>query len=156
MALFIVNNVLAVIWMGLTGTLTVTQFCIGLVLGFGALHIFRGVFGNTRYTQRGVAFFIFVTYFIKAFVIANISVIYIILFRSIQSLEPNIIVFSVRDLSEIEVMLLAHSITLTPGTTTIDYADGQLTVHALDAPDPQAVRESIDQELLKPLLGFTR
>ena len=52
--------------------------------------------------------------------------------------------------------MLAHSITLTPGTTSIDVdkSNDTLYIHSFDGADPAAVRKSIDKTLKKPLLGY--
>ena len=45
------------------------------------------------------------------------------------------------------IAILAGTITLTPGTVSADLSDEghSLLVHALDAPDPAAVREEIKE-----------
>ena len=57
-----------------------------------------------------------------------------------------------------EIILLSHSISLTPGTTSVDVdlEKRELLIHALEADDPAAIVEDIRENLLKPLLGFTR
>ena len=68
------------------------------------------------------------------------------------------ITYDVAGLSKLEILLLSHCISLTPGTTTIDVAANfeYLTLHVLDAPDPAAVRKGIDETLKRGILAFTR
>jgi multicomponent Na+:H+ antiporter subunit E len=49
--------------------------------------------------------------------------------------------------------LLANSITLTPGTITVDLADGEMSVHALDAPYAEGLEESGFVRRLRKLEG---
>ena len=78
-------------------------------------------------------------------IVANIQVAWIILTRSNASLRPAWVVIPL-DLKEPEaITILAGTITLTPGTVSADLSNEghSLLVHALDAPDPDAVRDEI-------------
>ncbi|SEN17649.1 multisubunit potassium/proton antiporter, PhaE subunit [Loktanella fryxellensis] len=75
----------------------------------------------------------------------NLTVAMQVLFYRKDSLRPAWIVIPL-DLKRPEaITILAGTITLTPGTLTVDLAqDGcTLLVHALHAPDPDAVRDDI-------------
>lgn len=78
-------------------------------------------------------------------ILNNLTVAILILFHRNDSLRPAWIVVPL-DLRQPEaITILAGTITLTPGTLTVDLAqDGRaLLVHALHAPDPDAVRDDI-------------
>ncbi|WP_296418667.1 Na+/H+ antiporter subunit E [Pseudooctadecabacter sp.] len=78
-------------------------------------------------------------------IIANIEVAWIILTRRNKNLRPAWIVIPL-DLRDPEaITVLAGTITLTPGTVSADMSNTgrHLLVHALDAPDPDAVRDEI-------------
>lgn len=89
-----------------------------------------------------------ITYCLLVFwdiIVANIEVAWIILTRSNASLRPAWVVVPL-DLKEPEaITILAGTITLTPGTVSADLSEEghSLLVHALDAPDPDAVRDEI-------------
>ncbi|MFN3613342.1 MAG: Na+/H+ antiporter subunit E [Rubrimonas sp.] len=78
-------------------------------------------------------------------VIANIAVARIILFRRTEDLKPAFFTVPLDLRSPEAITLLAGTITMTPGTVSAEIsADGRaLLVHALDAPDPDAVRDEI-------------
>lgn len=61
------------------------------------------------------------------------------------TLRPAIVAVPVTLRSRAAVVLLADMVTLTPGTTSLHVSeDGRtLYVHAMDAPDPEALRASI-------------
>ena len=77
--------------------------------------------------------------------VANVEVAWIVLTRPNSKLHPAWVVIPL-DLKQPEaISILAGTITLTPGTVSADMSDGghSLLVHALDAPDPDAVRDQI-------------
>lgn len=77
--------------------------------------------------------------------VANIQVAWIVLTRPNDKLRPAWIEIPL-DLKEPEaITVLAGTITLTPGTVSADLSDEghSLLVHALDAEDPDAIRDEI-------------
>jgi multicomponent K+:H+ antiporter subunit E len=78
-------------------------------------------------------------------VVANVAVAKIVLFKPNHRLQPAFIVIPLELRAPEAITLLAGTITMTPGTVTAELsADGRsLLVHALDAPDPDAVRDEI-------------
>lgn len=77
--------------------------------------------------------------------VANIVVAGLILFRKADSLQSRCIVVPLDLTSPEAITTLAGTITMTPGTVTIDLsADAKsLLVHCLHAPDPQGVVDDI-------------
>ena len=78
-------------------------------------------------------------------IVANIQVARIILFMPPDQIRSAFITVPVDLPSPEALTLLAGTITLTPGTVTVDVsADGRaLLIHALHAPDPDATRDDI-------------
>ncbi|MFQ5658319.1 MAG: Na+/H+ antiporter subunit E, partial [Candidatus Methylomirabilales bacterium] len=79
---------------------------------------------------------------------ANLQVIYLV-FHPKMPIRPGIISFATRHRSPLGTTLLANSITLTPGTLTMDLSPDHKTlyVHTLDISDPEEVREGIRRGL---------
>jgi multicomponent K+:H+ antiporter subunit E len=77
--------------------------------------------------------------------VANVIVAGLILFRKTESLETKSVVVPLDLTSPEAITTLAGTITMTPGTVTIDLsADAKsLLVHCLHAPDPQGVVDDI-------------
>jgi multicomponent Na+:H+ antiporter subunit E len=67
---------------------------------------------------------------IKEIVVANIEVAKAIA-RTSMDIEPTVIRLKASQTSELGRVIYANSITLTPGTVTIDLEGDELTVHAL-------------------------
>lgn len=120
--------------------------------------------GNSRerrrrsWWKRGWGLVWFVACFAKELVLANIAVARTVLFQHRRDLAPDFLTYDLGGLTEFEIVVLTHCITLTPGTTSVEVREGrrELLVHALDARDPEAVRVSIKQGLETPLLAWTR
>jgi multisubunit Na+/H+ antiporter MnhE subunit len=107
---------------------------------------------------RVVGFFAFGLHFSRELVLANIAIAKSVLFQKREDLAPGFLTYPLKGLSRFEILLLTHSITLTPGTTSVSISDDQteLMVHAFDARDPEGVRASIKNGLEIPLLAWTR
>lgn len=108
--------------------------------------------------SQAVGFFLFVIAFLRALVLANLQLAKTILFEKREDLSPGFLTYPVENLSKLEILVLSHCITLTPGTTTVEISADftKLTLHALDARDPEATVKSIREELERPLLRWTR
>lgn len=108
--------------------------------------------------QRALSFFRFCGGFLWALVAANLQMARVVLFRPLRHLTPAFIKYPIKDLSNLEVVLLSHCITLTPGTTSVEISADRTTlvIHALDGSDPAAVCRSIQSELEMPMLAWTR
>jgi multicomponent K+:H+ antiporter subunit E len=78
-------------------------------------------------------------------IVANFQVARIILFLPADRIQSAWITVPLDLTSPEAISLLAGTITMTPGTLTADIsADGRaLLVHALHAPDPDAIRDEI-------------
>ena len=57
-----------------------------------------------------------------------------------------------------EILLLSHAISLTPGTATVDVEDNfrTLRLHTIDSRDLEATRRGIRDNLERRILAFTR
>lgn len=65
--------------------------------------------------------------------------------------EPRIVRLDASDLEPVDQALLGNSITLTPGTLTLDADQGQLLVHALDVDGAQGL---VNGEMLRRVQGL--
>ncbi len=72
--------------------------------------------------------------------LSNLHVAYLVLHPRMP-VEPNLVEFETSLRSESAQVLLAQSITLTPGTVTVDVSDGRFMVHCLSAKSRQGMEE---------------
>jgi multicomponent Na+:H+ antiporter subunit E len=83
---------------------------------------------------------------------ANIQVAYLILHPRMP-IDPVLVRFRTELPSDVAEVLLAHSITLTPGTVTIDVQDGDYLVHALNTPTAEELIEGGMQDRVGRVFG---
>ena len=153
-----VNLVLATIWLLLSQTPSPTVFAVGFFLGFALVALFRKVLDGEAYVRRCLAFLKFLLIFTREFLLANLKVAGVILFRTREALHPNFLTYEVAGLTRFEILLLSYCVSLTPGTTTVRITDDfqTLIIHALNAEHPARIRAGIDRRLKQPILRFTR
>ena len=87
---------------------------------------------------------LYISVFLRDLVIANFDVAYRVLAPSMP-IEPAVLVFPLRVRKEVAITTIANSITLTPGTLTMDYDEAHhaLVIHAIDGRDPDALKRPI-------------
>lgn len=155
---FALNLVVAVMWLLLSTEPSVSSFALGFGLGFLLLAVFRSVVGSESYVRRVVAFLRFIVRFAVEFLRANAKVAWAVLFRARSSFRPDFVRYDISDLTRAEILLLSYCVSLTPGSTTVEISDDfkELTLHALDAERPDALRSEIDRTLKHGILAFTR
>lgn len=92
--------------------------------------------------------------FLKALTVANLQVAWIVIQPRLP-IRPGILALRTRHRSEVGVTLLANSITLTPGTLTMDIGPTGdiLYIHVLDIAHPEEAREAIRRDLEQYTLG---
>ena len=101
-----------------------------------------------RFYRLIPAFVQYLYYLVKEIISANLAVSRMILTRR-EQMEP-VIVHVHTDLeTETARMILANSITLTPGTITVSLTDDDLLVHCLDRSLSDGMEDSVFTRLLK-------
>jgi len=158
MKTFILNLLMALLWLFLSRRPNLATFALGYGLGFGMLWLFRPVLPEDGYLRRTLAFVRFLLRFAREFAWSNVQMAHAIWFRPRREIRPNFLTYDVSGLRQPEILLLSQCITLTPGTTTVDVTDDwrTLILHAFDARDPEAVRRGIDAGLRRAILEFMR
>lgn len=91
--------------------------------------------------------FLYIILLLKEVVVANIQVAKIVLSPSIE-LDPCIVEFKSNLKSDLYRVVLANSITLTPGTITISLKDGVYTVHCLKKEFAEGLKDLQFEKLL--------
>ena len=140
---------LAVVWLFVRGVTldpmsVLGEFVIGLGVGLSVAYVFRRFYLPDLALGERVAALpaaaVYLVLFLWELVTANVDVAYRVLAPSMP-IEPDVIELPLRVESDLAVTTIANSITLTPGTLTMDYDDEKnaLYVHAIDGRDPEAV-----------------
>lgn len=149
---------IALIWLFLSPARDLPRFLIGLAVGWAVLYLFRSLLPDDQYLRRSGAFFRWLWAFIKAFIASQWRVAQNILLPSRFPVQPGFLTYPLEDLNDLEILILSHTISLTPGTTSVevDFEKRELLIHALEAGDPRATVDSIRNGLMNPLIAFTR
>lgn len=139
------TGLLATVWVLLQNDVSAGMVVFGIILGI-IIPIGTARWWPGRPTSidvpRAVIYCLIVMWDI---LVANIQVAWIILTKSNAKMRPTWVVIPLELSSPEAISILASTITLTPGTVSADVSDRghSLLVHALDAADPDAVRDEI-------------
>ncbi|WP_372912217.1 Na+/H+ antiporter subunit E [Salinigranum sp.] len=144
---------LAVLWLfvrgvELTPVRLAEEFLIGLLVGLPVAYAFRRFYAPSTPLSRTVRVvpyvMLYLTAFLKELLTANVDVAYRVLAPSMP-IHPAVVEVPLRVRSDAAITTIANSISLTPGTLTMDYDDdtNTLYVHSIDGSNPEEVLDPI-------------
>ncbi len=150
------------LWLLLTGSLAAEELAAGLVVAALVTLIsgpYLSILDGIIYQPRAlISVFIYLMYFFKQLVIANFDMARRVLSPSLP-ISPEIVEISTELQSDLGQLLLANSITLTPGTLSVDLVGNRILVHWIAAPDGvdlQLATREIAAGFEKHISGFLR
>jgi multicomponent Na+:H+ antiporter subunit E len=148
----------AFVWLFLSDAPSFGTFLVGIVFGLALLFLFRDLFQARAYLKKWSAGIRLLLVFLRAFVQSNAVIAWAVLTRRADNIHPRFLTYDISHLSTLEILLLTHCVTLTPGTTSVDVSADkrELIIHAFDGDNPEAVRQGIRNELEAAILRFTR
>lgn len=140
----ILSATLALIWLALSG-LGLNALLMAGLLGITLPALIAAYWPGRPRLKRPLLLIPYIGLVLCDIIIATLQVARIILFMPAERIQSAWITVPITLPSAEAQTLLAGTITVTPGTLTAQIApDGQsLLVHALHAPDPDAVRDAI-------------
>lgn len=100
--------------------------------------------------KKSICFLTYVVILLREIVKANLAIIPRILTIE-EEMEPVIVKFRTYLKSDFTKMLLANSITLTPGTITVEMEGDEYTIHCLDTSLAEGLADSDIEKALKKL-----
>lgn len=124
--------ILLIVWVALTLSLEkaelITGVIVSFILSFSLSRSFH-IIGFPFVTIKKIFFlFVYIIILLKEIIIANIDVAYRVIHPKIP-IKPGIVIIKTGLKQDLAKMILANSITLTPGTFTLDIQDDLLLVH---------------------------
>lgn len=137
----VIGSVLAVIWLFVKGTTLTLEnvlgtFLVGLAVGLFVAYTTRDIYADEiplGATLRSIPAAVrYLLVFTKELLVANVDVAYRVLSPSLP-IDPDVVAIPLRVESDAAITSIANSITLTPGTLTMDYDEetNTLFVHAI-------------------------
>jgi multicomponent Na+:H+ antiporter subunit E len=137
-----------IFWLMLTFEFTLSNLIVGAVASIFTSAIFTRFFITSIYKllqpKRYFWFIVYLFVFIWECIKANIDVAYRVLHPSMP-IRPGIVRVKTTLKSDLAKMLLANSITMTPGTISVDIIDDYLYIHWIyvKSEDPEVYTEII-------------
>ncbi len=144
MNLLLLNILLALAWVALTGQFTAVNFGAGFLLSFLVLWLSQRTRGTTIYILRLRVLIGFVAFFIWELIKANLRVTWEVLTRR-HHMRPGVIAVPLDLETDAQIMLLTTLITLTPGTLSLDVSADRKTlyIHAMFIRDREQMQHAI-------------
>ncbi len=157
MSLFLLNILLAVGFVVMVGAYSMSGLVAGLIVGYAALWVTRPLYGEQRYFNRLPKALKLILFFIKELILSNFRVLWDVVTPSHIS-RPGIIGVPLDARTDLEIMLVANLISLTPGTLSIDLSPDRRTlyVHVMFLDDIESVRDALKDGLERRVLEVLR
>jgi len=157
MNLFMLNLFLALGFSAVRGQFTLTGLLTGFGVGYLALWITKPLYPRATYFARAPRVLHLAGYFIYQLILSNFRVMWEVITPR-QSSRPGIIGIELDARTDLEIMLVANMISLTPGTLSLDLSDDRrvLYVHFMFLDDPVAARRDIKEGLERRVLEVMR
>ena len=157
MNLFLFNVLLAVGFMIVLESFSLQGLAAGFAVGYGALWLTRPLYPQSAYFRRVLNILRLLVFFVKALLVSNIRVLWDVITPSHIS-RPGIIGLPLDARTDMEIMLVANLISLTPGTLSIDLSEDRryLYVHVMFLDDVAESRRELKQGLEQRVLEVLR
>ena len=141
------------IWIVFNGRITVEIVVIGIVVvtavfAFLCKFMDYSLKKEMLFYRKSIDFLKYLYLLCKEIVKANLAVTHMILTQK-EEMEPVIVTFKTKLRSETARVILANSITLTPGTITVSIDEDELVVHCLDKSLAEGIEDSVFEQRLK-------
>jgi multicomponent Na+:H+ antiporter subunit E len=142
--MLLLNLLLAIVWVALTGEYEAGNFAVGFILAFLVLRLTQHSDTAVRYVKRVRLLIYFIGFFLKELVVSSLRVVAVVLSPTMK-MQPAVVAIPLAVTSEAAITMLGTLITLTPGTLTLDVSTDHSTmyVHAMNVADVAAFREGI-------------
>ena len=147
---FVLNIILAIIWMFLSGSYTFTNCLLGFLIGIGLVYLFKQVFAGSFYLKRVYKVIKLIVVFFIELMKANIDVSKIVLQPRLKN-QPGFFIYHTDLKHDWQIVLLSNLITLTPGTVVLGISDDRtkIYIHSIDFSTKEEEVESIKSSLEK-------
>lgn len=157
MRMLLLNCILAVGWALVVGDFGITMLLAGFALGYAALWMTRPLYGGTAYFERFWRFLRLIGLFLYELVVSSLRVVWDVVTPPLFT-RPGIIALPLDARSDVEILLVANLISLTPGTLSLDVSPDRRTlfVHAMFIDDAQAVKDELKAGMERRVLEALR
>ena len=157
MDLFLLNIFLAFGFGAVLGQLNLSGLSFGFAVGYIALWFTKPLYGKTRYFDRLPKVIALIGFFGKELLVSNLRVLWDVITPKHIS-RPGIIGLPLDARTDMEIMLVANLISLTPGTLSLDLSEDRrvLYIHVMFLDDIDETKQQIKQGLERRVLEVMR
>ncbi len=153
------------LWVAFSGVFLTEFIVIGAITAVIAIAVSERMFVGTHegvfsaapprvvwFARVVLRLLLYVPWLAYQIVFANFYVVYLVLHPRMP-IEPSLVEFDTTLTSEAAQVLLAQSITLTPGTVTVDASGGRFLVHCLSRKTRQGIEDGDIQTKVAKVFG---
>ena len=146
---------LLLIWFVFNGKITMEITVLGIIL-CACIYLFMcrfmgySVRKDIALIKKSVYFLYYIVVLIAEIIKANIQVIHFVL-DDREIVEPVIVEHRTRLKTNLGRVILANSITLTPGTITVSLEGNELVIHCLDSTMAEGIEDTVFERLLEKM-----
>lgn len=153
----LMNFLLALAWVALTGKFVLANFLFGFVLSFLIMWVNSRDADSQRYFMRIPKVISFVFFFLYELLKANLQVAYDVITPTFY-MRPGIVAIPLSAKTDLEITLLANLISLTPGSLSLDISDDRkvLYVHGMFIKNKEEFIDGIKSGFERRLLEIMR
>lgn len=161
----LLNILLAFVWALVTGAVSPQNLLVGFVLGYVTIAILQPLVGTDRYGSRIFYWIRFILWFFKELFMSSIRVAIDVLTPTDRMrVTPGVIGIPLDVRTDAEITMLANTISLTPGTLSLEVSRDRKTlyIHDMyiwnkDVPhERQAIKDSVERRVQIALDTYRR
>jgi multicomponent Na+:H+ antiporter subunit E len=141
MSVILLAIILALGWAAATGSFTLPNLLLGLLVSGLSLAVVRQFVSTPRFLPRVLRILSLAWTFIVELVLSAVRVARLVLRPDLNAhIRPAFVAFPLSAKTDAEITLLANLITLTPGTLSVDVSEDRrfLHIHVIDLSDREA------------------
>lgn len=153
----VMHLLVAFVWVFIFDNATLGGFAWGLLTGYLLLAAFQRALFCQHYVRRVNALVSYLLFFLKEVALSNFRIALAAVSRNPRELGGMFMAYDVKGMTDLEILLLSHSLNLTPGTLVAKHYRNraEIALHTYAVGEPDHVRVGID-EMRSRILRFTR
>lgn len=153
----IINLIIAIMWMFLSESYTLASFIAGYIWGILLVLLLNRFIPGRFYGIRVVKIVKLLLLFVKELFLSNLGILKLV-YTPKPEIEPGIFALPLEVKSNWEITILAHLISLTPGTLSVAVSDENdiLYIHAMDIDEVDKSVKEIKESFERAILEVTR
>ncbi len=148
-------TLLLIFWVIMSGMFDAFHFSLGIICCLLVTHFSTSLLFPERsksWLKRIFGVTLYAPWLFKEIIVANLQLTYIILHpRMLDKIDPHLFRFKTSLKRSTSKVALAQSITLTPGTITVNVYDDEFTVYALTKATADALPGEMEQRVARAL-----